>query len=156
MPKTIIDYSKTIIYRIVCRDLTIKDCYIGHTTNFIKRKQAHKSTCNNDNNKSYNCCVYKFIRDNGNWDNWDMILINTFNCNDKNDACKIEREHIELYNATLNKIIPLRTSKEYREKYKEQNKEQIKEQKKKYYEINKDKQKKYQKEYRESKKIIIE
>ena len=57
MPKTIINYSKTIIYRIVCRDLTIKDCYIGHTTNFIKRKQAHKSNCNNINYKAYNVCL---------------------------------------------------------------------------------------------------
>ena len=60
MPKTIIDYSKTIIYRIVCKDLTIKDCYIGHTTNFIKRKQAHKNVCNSDNinHKNYNIYLY--------------------------------------------------------------------------------------------------
>ena len=56
--------------------------------------------------------VYKFIRDNGNWDNWDMILIDTFECNNKNEACKIEREHIELYNATLNIKLPIKTEEE--------------------------------------------
>ena len=31
MPKKIIDYSKTIIYKIVCNDLTITEVYVGHT-----------------------------------------------------------------------------------------------------------------------------
>ena len=47
MPKKEIDYSKTIIYKIVCNDLNIKDCYIGSTTSFTKRKNRHKSNCNN-------------------------------------------------------------------------------------------------------------
>jgi hypothetical protein len=42
MPKKLIDYSKTIIYKIVCNDLNIKDVYVGHTTNFIKSKALHK------------------------------------------------------------------------------------------------------------------
>ncbi len=48
MPKTKIDYSKTIIYRIVCKDLSITECYVGHTTNFTKRKCQHKNDCNNE------------------------------------------------------------------------------------------------------------
>jgi len=43
MPKVPTDYSKTIIYKIVCNDLNVNECYIGHTTNFIKRKGQHKS-----------------------------------------------------------------------------------------------------------------
>ncbi len=38
MPKKIIDFSKTIIYKIVCNDLNITDVYVGRTTNFINRK----------------------------------------------------------------------------------------------------------------------
>ena len=45
MPKTILDYGKTIIYKIVCKELTIKDCYVGHTTDMTKRKHAHKFAC---------------------------------------------------------------------------------------------------------------
>ena len=51
MPKNDIDYLKTIIYKIVCKDLNITDFYVGHTTNFIKRKATHKTACNNINNK---------------------------------------------------------------------------------------------------------
>ena len=32
MPKKEIDYSNTIIYRIVCKDTNITECYVGHTT----------------------------------------------------------------------------------------------------------------------------
>ncbi len=43
MPRNEIDYSKTIIYKIVCNDLTITDCYVGSTTDFKTRKAAHKN-----------------------------------------------------------------------------------------------------------------
>ena len=39
MPKKNIDYSKTIIYKIVCNDLNIIDVYVGQTTNFTKKKK---------------------------------------------------------------------------------------------------------------------
>ena len=35
MPKDIIDYSNTIIYKIYCKNETITDIYVGHTTNFL-------------------------------------------------------------------------------------------------------------------------
>jgi hypothetical protein len=34
MPKTNIDYSNSIVYKIVCNDLNILFCYVGSTTNF--------------------------------------------------------------------------------------------------------------------------
>ena len=104
MPKIDINYNNTIIYKLVSTDVDIKECYIGHTTNFIKRKCAHKTSCNNDNNennKSYNFNVYQFIRQNGGWDNWTMILIEKYvKCNDRNDAGKRERHFIEKFKAT--------------------------------------------------------
>ena len=48
MPKTNIDYSNAIIYKIVCNNLNITDVYVGHTTQFTKRKNIHKCRCNND------------------------------------------------------------------------------------------------------------
>ena len=33
MPKVPIDYAKTILYKIVCNDLKIIDCYVGTTIN---------------------------------------------------------------------------------------------------------------------------
>lgn len=160
MPKTQIDYSKTSFYRIVCKDLTITDCYVGHTTNFTKRKNAHKSDCHNENSPHYNLIVYEFIRANGGWDNWNMILITTQECNDYLDAVKKEREYIELYNATLNihknigLVIEL-GKKEWSKKYYEQNIEEKKEYLKEYYERNKKQIDERQKQYRERNKEQI-
>jgi len=150
MPKKEIDYTKTIFYRIVCNDLNIKDCYIGHTTNFIKRKQQHKLNTNDKTKKHYNYNIYKFIRDNGGWDNWSMIMIEEKQCENKLDALRQERIFMEEYKATLNHQIPSRTEKEWRKdnknkilKYKEDNKDKIKEQRKIYRENNKGKIKQY-------------
>ena len=43
MPKSVIDYSNTVIYQIYCKNETVKEIYVGHTTNFIKRKYQHKT-----------------------------------------------------------------------------------------------------------------
>ena len=75
MPKTDINYSNTIIYKIICKDISIKDIYIGHTTNFIQRKYAHKIACKTIQN---NLRLYRYIRDNGGWENWDMIQIEIY------------------------------------------------------------------------------
>ena len=45
MPKTDIDYSNTIIYKITCKDPTVNEVYVGHTTNFVQRKYSHKQNC---------------------------------------------------------------------------------------------------------------
>ena len=149
MPKKAIDFSKTIIYKIVCNDLNITECYVGHTTEFTKRKCNHKSACNNENNKSYNFNVYQFIRRNGNWDNWSMIEIEKYNCMDVNEACKRERFWLKTLKATLNKKIPSRTQNEYHQKYNDLNKEN----KKQFYQDNKEKLKDKMKLYYQNQKI---
>jgi predicted GIY-YIG superfamily endonuclease len=53
MPKDNIDYSHTIIYKICCKDETVTGIYVGHTTNMVKRRCQHKSSCNDENGKSY-------------------------------------------------------------------------------------------------------
>jgi hypothetical protein len=150
MPKKDMDYSKTIIYKIVCNDITITDCYIGHTTNFIKRKYQHKHSCINEIDHNYYYYVYQFIRENGGWENWCMIQIEEFSCNNLNEACARERHWIETLKATLNKQIPNGTKKEWREKHKIEmqeyqkqyrinNLELKKDNDKLYYQQNKDK-----------------
>ena len=105
MPKTEIDYSNTIIYKITCKDPEIKDVYVGHTTNFVQRKHAHKQCCNNP--KSSDCMLYNTIREKGGWSNWKMEIINFFNCYDHYEARKKEQEYFELLNANLNSIEPM-------------------------------------------------
>lgn len=166
MPKQVIDYSNTIIYKLCCKDPTIKDIYIGHTTNFVKRKQQHKNYCNAINDKHYNYNVYQFIREHGNWDNWSMIEICSINCVDKRDAEKQERHYIETLMATLNKNIPIRTKQEYYEdnkeeislknkKYREEHKEEISLKKQKYREEHKEEYSEYYKNYYEDNKEYI-
>ena len=121
MPKKPLDYSKTIIYKIVCNDLTIKDSYVGHTTNFIKRRQNHKSQCNNESNKSYNYKIYQIIKLNGGWLNFSMIEIEKYPCLDINEACARERYWIETLGSQMNFQVPNRSDKEIAELKKEWN-----------------------------------
>ena len=106
MPKTYIDYSNTIIYKITCKDETISDVYVGHTTNFVQRKYSHKICCTNNNNNN-NCKLYQVIRNNGGWDNWKMEIIDLINCKDLYEARKKEQEYVVLFKANLNSIEPL-------------------------------------------------
>ena len=103
MPKEHIDYSNTIIYKIYCIDETIKDIYVGHTTHFIQRKYQHKLLCNNLKNVLK---IYKIIRENGGWDNWNMVEIAKYNCNDSTEARIKEQLHYEELNASLNSCPP--------------------------------------------------
>lgn len=145
MPKKEMDYSKTVIYKLCCKNPEITDVYVGHTTNYTKRKCRHKCNCNNPNSRTYNYKVYQFIRDNGNWDNFSMIVIEEYNCSSRLEAEARERHWIETLNASLNCVIPTRTKKEYMEV----NSEKIKEQNKQYREQYSEKVKEQKKQYRE-------
>ena len=146
-------YQNSVIYKLCHQDdLENKNIYIGSTTNFTRRKHAHKSAHNNENKKEYNYPIYKFIRDNGGWDEWQMIPIEVFPCNDKKELEVKERHHIELLKPKLNNRMPNRTIKEWIE----DNKEKLKQYQKKYNEDNKEKiaekMKEYNKKYREDNK----
>ena len=106
MPRKDIDFSKCVIYKIVCNDLNMTDIYVGHTTDFTKRKYMHKLYCNLTSHKSYNSKVYTTIRENGGWDEWSMIEIEKYSCIDSNEARARERYWYELLCATLNSNCP--------------------------------------------------
>ena len=106
MPSDIIDYSNTVFYKIFCNDATVNDIYVGHTTNFVQRKSAHKSGCIKANYPNHHLKVYKFIRANGGWDNWKMDMIGFHNCTDLYEARKIEQNYFKTLHATLNSIEP--------------------------------------------------
>ena len=60
----------------------------------------------------YNLPLYKFIRENGSWDNWEMVLIKTQSCENALEARKIERECCEELKAGLNARQPHITTEE--------------------------------------------
>jgi hypothetical protein len=137
------DYSKTVIHKIICKDKNVTDIYIGHTTCYYQRYRLHKSNCNNENAKGYNYKIYKIIRENGGWENWDMIIIENYPCQNVNDAKYRERFWIEKESCSLNVTIPNRSKKEYSQIYRVVHKEEISEKAKIYRINNKDKIKDY-------------
>ena len=174
-----VDYSKTIIYKLCCNDINIKDIYVGHSTDFKSRNQDHKKCCNNSNSKKYNQYNYQFIRDNGGWKNWKMIKLYDFPCNSKREAEAEEDKVMRELGATLNSYrayLSEEEKKEWQKKYnekrnkdperieynkqkckerRENNKEKIKEEKKIYRENNKEYINKKSREYYEKTKQKI-
>lgn len=160
MPKVEADYSNTIIYKLCCNDPTITDIYVGHTTNFVQRKHCHKTSCCNEKDKKHKQYVYEFIRNNGGWDNWNMIQIEIVNCKNKRDAEAVEHYWIEKLHAVLNSNKPYAMCKEKPQLYKhfwyEEKKDYILQKAKEHYEENKDDKLEYQKQYAEENKEKIE
>ena len=173
MPRKPIDYSNTHFYKIVCKDTNIKSVYVGHTTDFVKRRYAHKNICYNENDRHYNIYLYKFIRENGGWDNWEMINIETRSCKDSLEAKTIEREFTEQLQASLNRVRAVETQeektartkqwneaneehrKEYHRQYQQDHKEALRSYGKQYRKDNQDEMKEYRKKYYEDSKEAI-
>ena len=158
MPKIPIDYSKALIYKIVCNDIKIKEIYYGSTTSFVKRKCQHKSSCCNEKSQSYLNPKYQFIRNNGGWTNWNMVLIKEFPCKNKLELEKEERRIMEEDEFRLNAVKPILTEEErevYHKEYYDENKEHIKENNKEYRNNNKEHIKEKSKEYRDENKEHI-
>ena len=80
------NYSNAVIYKIFCKDTNISEIYIGSTTNFKIRKSKHKSVCNNENDKNYNLKVYEYIRANGGFENFEIVIIEEYPCNNKKEV----------------------------------------------------------------------
>lgn len=101
------------VYRLVCSDVDVKEIYVGSTDSLRNRKATHKCACTNPDHDDYNFLVYRYIREHGGWDNWIMVVIETFEYNEKYELKTRERYWIETLHATLNCQIPTRTKAEY-------------------------------------------
>jgi predicted GIY-YIG superfamily endonuclease len=97
------DYSATIIYTIRCKNPSITELYVGHTTDFVKRRYAHRQASLTYGNK-----LYEMIRNNGGWENWKMEIVHYFSCNNANEAREKEQEYYVALGATLNSVEPQR------------------------------------------------
>jgi len=158
MPKTPMNYSKCCIYKIEHND-DESLVYVGHTTNFDKRKTQHKINCYNDNGKPYNFKVYQMIRENGGWEKFLMLEVEKYPCNDRREAERRENEVMKELKSSMNMINSFRTQdeiQEYDKEYRENNKHKIQERMKEYHENNKLKIQERKKEYRENNKLKIQ
>jgi hypothetical protein len=135
-----------IMYKICPKNKELNYCYIGQTTNFAIRKKQHmKNTVNENDTKHYHLNQYKVIRENGGWNEWEMIEIEQFNGKTKLEARMREQELIKQHNANLNMLNAFitederaSTKKAITEKYREDNKELLKEQTKQYKQNHKE------------------
>jgi hypothetical protein len=93
--------NDTIIYKISCKDETIQDMYIGHTTNFENRMISHMNKSKTSLTK-----VYEFIRKHGGWDNWNMVILGEYTCKSRGQAARIEWFWWNKLGGTLNSVSP--------------------------------------------------
>ena len=131
MVKKVSDFSRTEIYKLQCKDKNILETYIGYMTN-RNREACHKSSCNKETSPDYNDYKYKFIRENGGWDNWELIIIEKYPCNNLIEAREREQYYISKNENSLNVSKSVRTKEQkilYEKNWHETNKE---EQSKKY------------------------
>lgn len=78
-----IDYSKTVIYKIKCKQSEIKPVFFGHTTSIYKCKYDIRNNCI----KGKTGEMYDTIRANGGFDNWTITIMERYReCMTKPDA----------------------------------------------------------------------
>jgi hypothetical protein len=98
--------------------------------------------------------MYNIIREKG-WNEWEMIEVEKYPCNDGNEARKRERYWYETLHANLNSRLPISTYNEYYELNKEKIKEQNKISCKNYRLKNKDAYRETQRLYRQKNRDMI-
>ena len=132
------DYSKTIIYKIKCNDESVLDFYVGHTTNYSKRKCSHKDKCENSKVK-----LYEMIRANGGWKNWSMVEVEVYPCNSSTEARIREEYWRETLQATMNAKRAYLSDEaqveyytQYHKQYRQEHADKIKTYQKQYYQEN--------------------
>lgn len=157
----IVENECIIMYKICPKNKELNFCYIGQTTNFNRRKYQHKkNTINENDKKHYHLQHYETIRNNGGWDEWEMVEIEKLYGKTKVEARMREQELIIEHKANLNTLNAFITEEERKatkkaitEKYRIENKQLLKEQTKKYKEEHKEiiaeQMKNYRKENRE-------
>jgi len=83
MPRKYVDYSKTYVYRLTCKNPMISDAYISYTTNLTQRKYKHKREALD---LSIQTRLYDSIRKNGGWMNWKCEILEECACNNELQA----------------------------------------------------------------------
>lgn len=150
-----VNYSNGKIYKIqkIGGD---SDIYIGSTTKqyLSQRLDTHRGHYKAYQANKRGLTTSFNIFDKYGIENCEIVLLEACECKSKDELLKRERHYIE-NNKCVNKLLPGRTKKEYREStqcdsiYYQKNRERIKERVKQYADNNKEKIKEANKCYRE-------
>ena len=169
------DFSKSVIYHI--RHIESKEVvYVGSTTNFSQRKSKHKYNWNKEG-KRFTYPIYCHIRDNGGFNCFEVIPIQSLKLENKTELLIAEQVEIDKHQTLVNSCKAHRTveetriynnekskkwrkehkeeRKQYEKQYREEHKEQRKEQGKQYNEEHKEDIKQYNQQYWEEHKENI-
>lgn len=147
------DYQKGKIYKIMNINFP-NDIYVGSTARKLCQRMAqHRSYSKLD--KYQDTKIYNFINNNGGWLNWNIILIEAYPCNSKEELKAKEQHHITLLNSSLNSYLALGIDPDKKRistnranrKWRENNKEQMKQIKDAYREAHREEHKAYMREY---------
>jgi hypothetical protein len=150
------DYSRAVVYKIVCKDTCVSFVYVGSTSNYRMRLSHHKSDYFNVSSPRHKLPLYEFMRANGDWTNFEVIIVEEFPCSSKRELEEREQywkvecgDNMGLKKAHITK----EQIKEEAHKHYIENREQRLQQAKEYYEANKEKKRKY---YEVNKERILE
>ena len=155
------DFTNSVIYHI--RHMESKEViYVGSTTNFSNRKTAHKYNCNHEEGKCFTIPIYCHIRDNGGFDCFEVIPIQSLKLENKTQLLIAEQEEIDKHQTLVNSCKAYITIEQKRidnnernKKYREEHKAELNEKTKKYRQEHKAEIKLYNKQYKEEHKAEI-
>jgi len=89
------DYSKSVIYKITCKDPSISKMYFGSTANIADRRRKHKHNYSNKSGTKYTIALYDFSRKNGGWENWTIEIVAEYPCNSRKELRIEEQRYID-------------------------------------------------------------
>ena len=131
-----------IIYMIECKDSTIREFYVGSTLKtYSYRRDHHKSASKVKKTKLYN-----FINNNGQWNNWNVNVIEYVYVKTKLDLRLHEQSWIDTLLPTLNSNRAYLSDdelKQYKNQYYQDNIERLKSEMCNFQKVNKDRLKQY-------------
>jgi predicted GIY-YIG superfamily endonuclease len=136
-----------VVYKLKSKNPNITEFYIGSSCDMKQRITNHKNNCNNSIIPAYNFKVYEFIRNNGNFDNFEFeILLEVQVKSKKQLKNRYEAKYIIDFKPELNMKIPTIYDDEtveydeefYKPSYYEEHKEIILEKGNQYYKDHKE------------------
>ena len=93
---------------------------VGHTNNVSNRIDYIAKECSNMKCSAYNSPINQFLRGNGGWDNFKLVVIGNVSCHTLLEVLQHKRIHFQTHNANLNTIVPSRTKQEWNKEHADQ------------------------------------
>ena len=84
------------VYELKSIDKSVTEIYIGSTWDMSDRYWCHQDKCNNKKRKEYNIPLYHYIRENGGFDNFEMTIIDSGECEDIIELHCAEQFYIDM------------------------------------------------------------